>query len=104
MHRTVLSSYGYTILTANNGRKALEILTARMPLIDLVITDMVMPGMSGRELADRIQVLWPGTRVLRTSGYVPGSVLEEEETYLKKPFSSRALLGKVRQVLAMAST
>ena len=61
MGETVLSAYGYRVLTANGGAKALEILSRHNPRVDLVITDLVMPAMSGRELVERIQQLSPAT-------------------------------------------
>jgi len=95
----VLSSYGYTVLTANSGQKALEIFSGSKKKIDLVITDLVMPNMSGRELTEQILKLAPGTRVLWSSGYVRSSSPEEQERYLQKPFTSQDLLRKVKQVL-----
>jgi CheY-like chemotaxis protein len=99
MGRMILSSYGYTVLTANNGSKALEIFFASKNKIDLVITDLVMPNMSGRELTEQILKLAPGTRILWSSGYVRSSGPEEQERYLQKPFTTQDLLRKVKQVL-----
>jgi signal transduction histidine kinase/CheY-like chemotaxis protein len=99
MGETILSSYGYHVLTANSGHKALEIISKRDKPIDLVITDLVMPAMSGRELVEQVRRLSPGTRILSTSGYVwPGSK-QEENTYLQKPFTTQELLMKVKHVL-----
>src|SRR5262249_41682057 len=90
-------TFGYQVLTANSGQKALEVLDQADSPIDLVITDMVMPQMSGRELIDQIQLRLPGVPILRMSGYTrPGG--EQEETYLQKPFTSR-LLHRVKQLL-----
>jgi nitrogen-specific signal transduction histidine kinase/CheY-like chemotaxis protein/PAS domain-containing protein len=100
MGRMILSSYGYTVLTANNGLKALEIFSASQNQIDLVITDLVMPNMSGRELTEQILKRAPGTRILWSSGYVRSSSPEEQERYLQKPFTTQDLLRKVKQVLA----
>lgn len=99
MGETILSSYGYHVLTANSGHKALEIISKSDKTIDLVITDLVMPAMSGRELVEQVRRLSPGTRILSTSGYVwPGSK-QEETTYLQKPFTTQELLMKVKHVL-----
>ncbi|MEK7707744.1 MAG: ATP-binding protein, partial [Verrucomicrobiota bacterium] len=99
MGETILSSYGYHVLTANSGQKALEIISKSDKTIDLVITDLVMPVMSGRELAEQVRRLSPGTRILSVSGYVwPGSK-QEEITYLQKPFTTQELLMKVKHVL-----
>jgi nitrogen-specific signal transduction histidine kinase/CheY-like chemotaxis protein len=100
MGRMILSSYGYTVLTANSGQKALEIFSGSEKEIDLVITDLVMPNMSGRELTEEILKLAPGMRILWSSGYVRSSSPEEQERYLQKPFTSQDLLRKVKQVLS----
>ena len=101
MGQTVLSTFGYRVLTANSGQKALEILARGDTSVDLVITDLVMPSMSGRELAEHVNRLAPGTRVLRISGFVRSGNVEEETTYLQKPFSSQDLLVKVKRALAV---
>ncbi len=89
-------------MTASSGQKALEILARQGKEIDLVITDLVMPAMTGRELVAQIQSLAPGTRVICTSGYVWSSNQEEgTETYLQKPFTTQGLLRKVKQALAV---
>ena len=98
MGQMVLSSFGYRVLTANSGQDALKILKDGEP-IDLVITDLVMPHMSGRELIEKIHELSPGMRILCTSGYVRGQNVEEESGYLQKPFTSQELLTKVKQSL-----
>jgi two-component system cell cycle sensor histidine kinase/response regulator CckA len=98
MGQAVLSDYGYKVLTANTGQKALDILAAN-DKVDLVLTDLVMPSMSGRELVDHIHQLYPAIRVLCTSGYVRPSGQESEAAFLPKPFTTRDLLLKVKQVL-----
>src|SRR5208282_2893955 len=102
MGRMVLSSYGYTVLTANSGQKALELFTksASGKKIDLIITDLVMPNMSGRELTEHILKAAPGTRIIWSSGYVRSANAQEQETYLQKPFTAQDLLRKVKQVLS----
>jgi CheY-like chemotaxis protein len=99
MGQMILSSYGYTVLTASSGQKALEIFTQSQKPIDLVITDLVMPQMSGRELSEQILRTAPNTRILWSSGYVRSTSPEEQERYLQKPFTSQDLLRKVKQVL-----
>lgn len=99
MGETILSSYGYQVLTANSGQKALETLSKGNQKIDLLITDLVMPVMSGRELAEQVRRLSPETRILSVSGYVWPSSKQEEMTYLQKPFTSQELLMKVKNVL-----
>lgn len=100
MGQMVLSSYGYTVLTANSGQKALELFN-RSPKkkIDLVITDLVMPNMSGRELSEHILRAAPETRIIWSSGYVRSANAQEQERYLQKPFTAQDLLRKVKQVL-----
>jgi signal transduction histidine kinase len=99
MGQTVLSAYGYRVLTANSGQKALDLL-ARNPAVDLVITDLVMPAMSGRELIEHLQRHSPAVRILCTSGYVWPAGQNHIGTYLQKPFTSQDLLLKVKQALA----
>jgi two-component system, cell cycle sensor histidine kinase and response regulator CckA len=68
------------------------------------VTDLVMPGMSGRELVEHIERQWPGLRILRTSGYIWPVNKEEEASYLQKPFTSQELLLKVKQMLSGETT
>ena len=101
MGQTILSAYGYRVLVANSGQKALDLLAKPDTHADLLITDLVMPGMSGRELAEHVHRLCPDTRILCSSGYVRPTTREREEaTYLQKPFTSQDLLLKVKQALA----
>ena len=78
----------------------MEILSKPESRVDLVITDLVMPAMSGRELIEQIQLISPGLRVLRMSGYVSSTSQQDEEAYLQKPFTSQDLVLKVKQALA----
>ena len=89
MGKTILSAYGYRVLTANGGQKALEVLSRKDTTVDLVITDLVMPAMSGRELVEHIRRLSPGTRIICTSGYVWPAGQGSNGSYLQKPFTSR---------------
>jgi len=100
MGQTILSSYGYRVLTANNGPKALELLAEADPGVDLVLTDLVMPTMSGRELVEQIRELSPATTVICTSGYLWPASQQNDPAYLQKPFTSQELLLKVKQALA----
>jgi two-component system, cell cycle sensor histidine kinase and response regulator CckA len=99
MGKTILSSYGYRVLTANGGQKALDVLSQKGTSVDLVITDLVMPAMSGRELVEHIRKLSPATRIICTSGYVWPAGQESDGAYLQKPFTSQELLLKVKQAL-----
>jgi len=100
----VLERSGYRVLAAEHGGRALEIAEATIDPIHLLLTDVVMRGMSGRELADRLVATRPDTRVLFMSGYtddaiVHHGVLDEGTEFLQKPFSRDALTLRVRQVL-----
>ena len=100
MAETILSDFGYKILTASNGQKALSVLSQPGNQVDLVITDLVMPGMGGRELMERIRQLYPDTPVMPTSGYVMPEDKKSGVGYLQKPFTSTELLLKVKAALA----
>ncbi len=98
MGQMILSSYGYTVLTANNGQKALELARNADRPIHLVITDLVMPGMSGRELIEHLKATLPSVPIIRMTGYThPGSKIPDD--YLQKPFTSQVLLSKVKEIL-----
>jgi CheY-like chemotaxis protein len=103
--QTALEKLGYRVLCANNGLQALEVVgnNAATP-IDLLITDVVMPKLGGRELAIRLQALRPGTRVLYTSGYAENAiahhgVLREGVDLIQKPYALATLTKRVREVL-----
>jgi len=100
MAETILSDFGYKILTATNGQKALGVLSQPGITVDLVVTDLVMPGMGGRELMERIRQLYPGLPVMPTSGYVMPEDKKHSAGYLQKPFTSTELLLKVKAALA----
>jgi two-component system, cell cycle sensor histidine kinase and response regulator CckA len=99
MGKTILSDYGYHVLTASSGQKALEVLSHEETSVDLVITDLVMPAMSGRELVEQIRQLLPDIRIICTSGYVGPPGQEDDGAYLQKPFTSQELLLKVKEAL-----
>ncbi len=100
----ILISCGYRVYTAEDGREALKI-ADRLPVPpDLLITDVVLPGWSGREIAARLQVRYPTLRVMYVSGYTENAivhhgVLDPGVAFLRKPFSPAALARKVRQAL-----
>jgi CheY-like chemotaxis protein len=102
---TVLQKYGYTVLEAPNGEEALRIVQGQNGNpIHLMVTDVVMPGMSGRQLAERLVSLWPKLKVLYMSGYTDNAivhhgVLDPGIAYIQKPFAPDALASKVREIL-----
>jgi PAS domain S-box-containing protein len=100
----VLRSYGYTVLDAAYGHAALDISRSHQEPIDLLLTDVIMPGMNGRELAELLQPERPDMRVLYTSGYTGDAIAHhgvqaESMAFLPKPFAPEDLLHKVRDVL-----
>jgi len=99
MMETILTEFGYKILTASSGQKALEILARDDTKVDLVVTDLVMPGMSGRELVEHIQQRKLAATILCTSGYVMPLDKPADGTCLRKPFTSVDLLAKVRRTI-----
>ncbi len=102
--RALLEGLGYTVLCASNPEEALRLVAERSPALDLLITDVVMPGMSGLELAERLRADRPTLRCLCVSGYTDDilsrqGVSEPEVRLLEKPFSSATLAATVREVL-----
>jgi two-component system cell cycle sensor histidine kinase/response regulator CckA len=104
MIRMILEMSGYRVLEAASGEEALAIYKQHEGQIDLVMTDVVMPQMSGRELAQSLEVLHPGIKVLYMSGYTDDAIvrhglLDQEIAFLQKPFTPDVLMRKVRGVL-----
>jgi PAS domain S-box-containing protein len=104
MSREVLEMKGYKVLEASHGGEAVVVCEKHEGRIDIMVTDVVMPQMSGRELAEWLATSRPETKVLFVSGYtddaiVRHGVLDENVNFLQKPFSPDALAAKVRDVL-----
>jgi CheY-like chemotaxis protein len=100
----ILRTRGYRVIEATGGDEALEIVSTAETPIDLVVTDMVMPGMTGRQLAERLLEFYPGIRVLFVSGYAERSMEDttphsENLPFLQKPYDPDTLAAKVREVL-----
>ena len=97
----VLKDSGYTVLEAANGAQALHLCEGRSQHIDLLIVDLTMPGMSGRQVAQKLRARCPNLPVLYMSGYMPSATDDEPDSVVlfRKPFSSDALLQKVRETL-----
>jgi len=107
--RELLQINGYTILEAENGFQALEVASKYEGTIDLLVSDVVMPRMSGRELAERLMALRPGIRVLLVSGFADDRVmrngaLDSGMAFLQKPFTLESLSQRVRDVLDTPAT
>ena len=106
--RIVLRQNGYTVLQAENGAEAIQHLEGREEPVELLITDVVMPRMSGRELAERVLHMHPKMKVIYTSGYTGNTIfqkggLDADAIFLPKPFTPQALVSKVREVLDQKS-
>jgi len=102
--RGILRRCGYRVLEAGNGAEALLLCEKGLEQIDLLLTDVVMPQMSGPELARRLRLLRPEIKVLCMSGYTDDAairygVIKEEIAYLQKPLTLHTLSKKVREVL-----
>ena len=102
--RRALSFAGYEVLLADSGEAALQTIEARGGHVDLVLTDVMMPGIGGRELAARVRALRPDARILFSSGYAENAiahhgVLAEGVQFIAKPYSLQALTAKVRETL-----
>jgi len=103
--RRILARNGYEVLVASNGYQAINLATTGTQHLDVLLTDVVMPGMQGKEVAERVRRLRPEVRVLYMSGYTHGllgvqGVLEPGVHLLEKPFSETSLLAKLHVVLA----
>jgi CheY-like chemotaxis protein len=101
--RTILARQGYRVLVADNAEAALGVASREANPIHLLLTDLVMPGMSGRDLASRMAVLRPSIRIVLTSGYAAQSLDgfpdRDAFAFLAKPFTERTLTAKIREVL-----
>jgi CheY-like chemotaxis protein len=104
MTQAALQRHGYTVLPAASGAEALQIARANHGAIKVVLTDVVMPGMSGPQLVERLREEQPSLAALFMSGYTSDAVLRHgiatgEADFLQKPFSTSALAAKLRHVL-----
>ena len=107
--RRILARNGYQVIVAAHGQEAIETATTCSDRIDALVTDVVMPGMQGKEVAERVRGLQPGIAVLYMSGYTEGllsaqRVLEPGVSLIEKPFTEASLLKKVRDVLRARAT
>ncbi len=102
--RRILARNGYRVMVAASGQEAIKVAAASDGCVDALITDVVMPGMQGKEVAERVRELHPGIRVLYMSGYTEGllsaqGVLDPGINLIEKPFTQASLLRKVRGIL-----
>jgi CheY-like chemotaxis protein len=102
--KVVLQSGGYTVLEARNGQEAIRVAQEHSGQIDVLVTDMVMPRMSGRQLVNLLAPTRPQMRILFVSGYTDEVVLRHDllgtgVAFLEKPFTPIGLARKVREVL-----
>jgi len=102
--RRILARTGYSVIAAGNGQEAITA-AATTDHIDVLLTDVIMPGMQGREVAERIRDHQPGTAVLYMSGYTQGilgaqGVLEPQINLIEKPFTEASLLQKIRAIIS----
>jgi CheY-like chemotaxis protein len=101
---SVLRRLGYTVLTARDGEEALSLSKRHPATIDLVLTDIVMPRMSGRELVEQITVQRPDVRILYMSGYTDDVIIRKglhdpSASFMEKPFTTASLAERVRKRL-----
>jgi two-component system cell cycle sensor histidine kinase/response regulator CckA len=98
--RTTLERKGYTVLDTGQGDVALEMAASHAGRIDILISDLMLPGISGRELGLKVSESHPETKILFVSGYPEETVARPGVAFLQKPFTLQALAGKVQDVLA----
>ena len=101
---TMLQMYDYEVICAENAMDAIKILETSSGQVDLVLTDVVMPGMNGHQLVERILCRFPGVRVLYMSGYSKNivndiDILHDGVSFIQKPFTAETLAAKVKEAI-----
>ncbi len=107
--RTVLEGCGYKVLAAGDGEAALRVADAHGDEIQLLLTDVIMPGMNGKEMAERLSAMRPGLRTIFMSGYLAdviadSGVMDLDVAFLQKPVDPEVLAAKVRETLAASAS
>jgi DNA-binding response OmpR family regulator len=102
--RRILERSGYRVLEAEHGAEALAQFETHDGAIDLVVSDIVMPTMGGREMAERLRAIRPESRLLFVSGFTDDEVMRQgvivtDSAYLQKPFSPASLVAKIGEML-----
>lgn len=105
--RSILEEAGYHVLDASDGKEALKFFAIPTTKIDLLLTDVIMPNMNGRELANRISAFWPDVRVLFISAYaaevlVSHNLAPDGADFIKKPFRKKELLENVTRIMSVS--
>ncbi|MFC1837585.1 response regulator [Thermodesulfobacteriota bacterium] len=100
----ILTPLGYKVIVAASGEEALEMMSDQQEKIDLLLIDVVLPGIKGQELAKRLLIAYPELRVLFMSGYLCPSMAHNGsehgfESFIQKPFAPNSLLRKMRKLL-----
>lgn len=106
--RDVLAGDGYRVLEAGDGQDAIRVAAEHPGPIHLLLTDVVMPGMNGQALAERLKSIRPETKVLYVSGYTDEAIFRqgvrpEANNFLHKPYTKDGLISKLQQVLELSA-
>jgi CheY-like chemotaxis protein len=104
LSKMILTESGYTVIAAASGQQALSMYESGDHQIDMLVTDVVMPGMGGRELAEALLAHMPELRILFTSGYTDDTIIRRgvikvDTNFIQKPFTPETLTNKVREIL-----
>lgn len=99
--QTILTQSGYSVLTAVNGEALRKLISEQSDSVDLLLTDVVMPDISGPDLVRFAKQRWPNIRVLYMSGYGDEDLkdLDRDAGFIQKPFTPTELMAKIREVL-----
>nr|MQY77439.1 response regulator [Spirochaeta sp.] len=106
---TILEKYGYRVLAAPSGGAALKLCEKEGHSLNMVVTDLVMPGMSGSQLIEQLSALYPQIKVLYSSGYTENSivhhgVLDAGIEFIQKPYGAEELLAKIKEIFEREKT